>query len=195
MFVRPPDSAGRSRSRRCDSDACVWTSAPCSRDRRGHRFEQLARARHGKPRRERGAQPAVGARRASAGESPGSRRSTRCGRLLQPRRHRRRPTSIMHLPIVARMPLSATASNTASVSCTVSIVSTVVVPLESSSVVASRAAARSDAGVCAASIGQMRVRSQSISAQIVGVAAEQRLAEMNVGLDEARAGRSRRARR
>ena len=71
----------------------------------------------------------------------------------------------MHLPIVARRPLSATASNTTSVSCTVSIVSTEVVPLQSSSVVASRAAARSDAGVCAASIGQTRVRSQSISAR------------------------------
>ena len=69
----------------------------------------------------------------------------------------------MHLPIVARMPLAATASNTASVSCTVSIVSTAVVPLESSSVVASCAAARSVAGVCAASIGQMRVRSHCIS--------------------------------
>ena len=69
----------------------------------------------------------------------------------------------MHLPIVARSPLSATASNTASVSCTVSIVNTAVVPLDSSSSAASRAAARSDAGVCAASIGQTRLRSQSIS--------------------------------
>ena len=55
--------------------------------------------------------------------------------------------SIMHLPIVARRPLSATASNTTSVSCTVSIVNTVVVPLHSSSVVARRAAMRSDSGV------------------------------------------------
>ena len=69
----------------------------------------------------------------------------------------------MHLPIVARSPLSATASNTASVSCTVSIVSTEVVPLQSSSVAASRAAARRLCGVCAASIGQTRRRSQSIS--------------------------------
>jgi hypothetical protein len=73
--------------------------------------------------------------------------------------------SIMHLPIVARRPISSTASNTASVSCTVSIVSTVVVPLHSSSVAASRAAARSEAGVCAASIGQTRDRSQSIRAR------------------------------
>ncbi len=93
--------------------------------------------------------------------------------------------SIMHLPIVARSPLSATASNTTSVSCTVSIVSTDVVPLHSSSVVASRAAARSDSGVCAASIGHTRDRSQSISAQIVGVTAEERLTQMHVRLDQA----------
>ena len=69
----------------------------------------------------------------------------------------------MHLPMVARSPLSATASNTTSVSCTVSIVRTAVVPLVRSSVVASRAAARSDSGECAASIGHTRSRSQSIS--------------------------------
>jgi hypothetical protein len=51
------------------------------------------------------------------------------------------------------------------VSCTVSIVRTVVVPLDRSSVVASRAAARSVSAVCAASIGHTRVRSQSISAR------------------------------
>ena len=43
------------------------------------------------------------------------------------------------------------------------MVSTVVVPLDSSSVVASVAAIFSVAGVCAASIGHTRVRSQSIS--------------------------------
>ena len=69
----------------------------------------------------------------------------------------------MHLPIVARSPLSATLSNTTSVSWTVSIVSTAVVPLASSSVVARRVAARSVAGECAASIGHTRVRSHSIS--------------------------------
>ena len=71
-------------------------------------------------------------------------------------------SSIRHLPSVARMPVAAVASMTASVSCTVSIVRIDVVPLRSSSRQASRAAARSEAGVCAASIGQMRVRSQSI---------------------------------
>ena len=86
--------------------------------------------------------------------------------------------------MTARSPVAATASNTASVSCTVSIVSTVVVPLESSSQAARRADARSDAGVCAASIGQMRGRSQSMQREIVGEPAEQRLAEVDVGLDE-----------
>ncbi len=71
-------------------------------------------------------------------------------------------SSIRHLPSVARMPVAAVASITASVSCTVSIVRIDVVPLRSSSRHARRAAARSEAGVCAASIGQMRVRSQSI---------------------------------
>ena len=69
----------------------------------------------------------------------------------------------MHLPIVARRPLAAISSKTTSVSCTVSIVSTVVVPLDSSSAAASRAAARSVLAVCAASIGQTRVRSQAIN--------------------------------
>ena len=69
----------------------------------------------------------------------------------------------MHLPMVARMPLAATVSNTTSVSCTVSIVNTVVVPLDSNSVVARRVAARRVSGRCAASMGQTRVRSQSIS--------------------------------
>ena len=71
--------------------------------------------------------------------------------------------SIMHFPTVARMPLAASVSNTTSVSCTVSIVSTVVVPERSSSAAARRVAARSVAGVCAASSGQTRRRSQSSS--------------------------------
>ena len=69
----------------------------------------------------------------------------------------------MHLPTVARSPVSASASNTTSVSCTVSIVRTQVVPVRSSSAAASRAEARSVAGVCAASIGHTRRRSQSSS--------------------------------
>ena len=73
--------------------------------------------------------------------------------------------SIMHFPTTARSPVDSRASKTASVSCTVSIVSTVVVPLISSSEAACRAAAASDAGVCAASIGHTRVFSQSSSAR------------------------------
>ena len=92
----------------------------------------------------------------------------------------------MHLPIVARSPLSATASNTTSVSCTVSIVSTAVVPLARSSVVASRAAARSVAGRVRG-FHRPHAGAQPVhQRQIVGVAAEQRLAEVDVRLDEPR---------
>ena len=57
------------------------------------------------------------------------------------------------------------AANTESVSCAVSIVSTVVVPLISNSESACRAAAARDAGVCAASMGHTRVLDQSSSAR------------------------------
>ena len=73
------------------------------------------------------------------------------------------PSSIRHLPTVARMPVGAMASSTASVSCTVSIVSTVVVPVRSSSWTASRVEAASVAGVCAASSGHTRCLSHSSS--------------------------------
>jgi hypothetical protein len=71
--------------------------------------------------------------------------------------------SIMHLPTHARSPSGASVSNTTSVSCTLSIVSTDVVPDSSSSAAASRTDARSVAGVCAASIGQIRRFSHSSS--------------------------------
>ena len=183
-MVRPPDSSRTIAISSRDSDACVCTSALLLGRQAGDGFEQFARARHGEARRERGAQPSVGGAVPALAERQ-ALVDRRARRLLQARRHLAR-RSIMHLPIVARMPLSATASNTASVSCTVSIVSTAVVPLASSSVVASRAAARSVAGVCAASIGQTRVAQPVHQRQIVGVAAEERLAEMDVGLDEAR---------
>jgi hypothetical protein len=70
--------------------------------------------------------------------------------------------SIRLLAIVARIPVADVASITASVPWTVSIVRTDVVPLCSSSRQARRADARSEAGVCAASIGQILVRSHSI---------------------------------
>ena len=100
-------------------------------------------------------------------------------------RHLRRSASIMHLPTIARRPVSASASNTTSVSCTVSIVSTVVVPESSSSAAASRAGGAQR---------RRRVRRfhrpdaalQPVEQRhVVGVAAEQRLAEMDVRLDEA----------
>ena len=71
--------------------------------------------------------------------------------------------SIMHLPTTARMPVPASVSNTTSVSCTVSIVSAVVVPESSNSLAASRAEARSVAGLWAASIGHTRFVSHSSS--------------------------------
>ena len=95
------------------------------------------------------------------------------------------PSSIRHLPTVARMPVGAMASSTASVSCTVSIVSTVVVPVRSSSWTASRAEA-----------AQRRRRVRRFERphallepleqrQVVGQAPEQGLAQVDVGLDEA----------
>ena len=94
--------------------------------------------------------------------------------------------SIRHLPTVARRPLAASVSSTTSVPCTVSIVSTQVVPVRSSSCTASRVLTRSDASSCAASIGHTRWRSQASSAQIVGGTAEERLAEVDMRLHEAR---------
>ena len=71
----------------------------------------------------------------------------------------------MHLPTTARSPMGSRAAKTESVSCTVSMVSTVVVPLISNSDAACLAAAARDAGVCAASIGHTRVFSQSSNAR------------------------------
>ena len=133
-------------------------------------------------------------RRPSASSARGSRRSTGASAPAAAPAPRR-SESIMHLPTMARSPVSASVSNTTSVSCTVSIVRTEVVPVRSSSAAASRAEARSVAG---------RVRRfhrpdappQPVEQRhVVGEAAEQRLAEMDVRLDEARAGGRRRRRR
>ena len=75
------------------------------------------------------------------------------------------PLSIMHLPTVARNPVSSTTRRTSSVKRTVSIVRAHVVPPLMSSATPSWAEARIDSGVCAASIGQTRFFSQSISAR------------------------------
>ena len=177
--------AGRCAISSRDSDACVCTSAPCSSRQAGDRLEQLARARDREARRERRAQPAVARRRASAcamREALVDRRAASAP-AAAPAPRRRRPSCTCRSSRAGRS--RPTASNTASVSCTVSIVSTVVVPLAAARSAASRAAARSDAGVCAASIGQTRVPQPVHQRQVVGVAAEERLAEVDVRLDEA----------
>ena len=58
-------------------------------------------------------------------------------------------------------------------------------PESSSSAAARRVDARSVAGVCAASIGQTRRLQPLEQRHVVGIAAEERLAEVDVGLDEA----------
>jgi hypothetical protein len=69
----------------------------------------------------------------------------------------------MHLPTVARNPDSSTARKASRVWLTVSIVSAQVVPPLIISAMPRRADARTDAAVCAASIGQTRRLSQSMS--------------------------------
>ena len=162
MLDRPPEMSRTIAISSRDSDACVWTMVRVS-------AERLATA-SSRSREHDTANRGANAARSLPSAAPFHRsRSPRLSSIDACAVSRSRAgvpsaaASIMHLPMVARMPLSATASNTASVSCTVSIVSTVVVPLDRSSVVARRTAARSDAGVCAASISHTRVRSQSIS--------------------------------
>ena len=113
-----------------DSDACVCTSAPCSADRLRHGFEQLARARDGEPRRERGAQPAVGRAVPALADARRSRRST--PRVCSCSRGGTVGVGVHHAladrrahAALGRRPRTPT-----SVSCTVSIVSTAVVPLQ-----------------------------------------------------------------
>ena len=161
MFDTPPDSCRTIAISSRDSEACVCTSVWCASDR-------LATA-SSSAREHETAKRGANAARSRPPAAPSHRLPSAtlssidafvCSRI---RAGTSSPESIMHLPMVARMPASAAASNTTSVSCTVSIVSTVVVPQASSSAMPIRAAARSVEGVCAASIGQMRVRSQSIS--------------------------------
>ena len=130
MFVSAAGQlAGRSRSRRAIPTRACARARRARRDRRGDRFEQLARARHGEARRERGAQPAVRRRRASACGCATLSSIDALRLFLQPRRHlrRRSPSCTCRSSRAGRS--RPTASNTTSVSCTVSIVSTAVVPL------------------------------------------------------------------
>ncbi len=127
LFIPPVSCLTMAISSR-DSDAWVCTSMPCSPESDRHRFEQRARARHGEARRERGAEPSVRARRSSADGSRGFRRSTPAVRSC---RRAGTAASRVHHALADRRRADRSrraASNTTSVSCTVSIVSTVVVP-------------------------------------------------------------------
>ena len=160
-FVMPPEIFLTMAISSRDSEACVCTSACCSSDR----LPTASSSSREHDTANRGANAAC--RRPFSAPCQCLRIATLSSSDDRVASLRRLGTSasesIMHLPIVARRPLSATASNTTSVSCTVSIVRTAVVPLDRSSVAASRAAARRVVGVCAASMGRIRVRSQSIS--------------------------------
>ena len=154
---------------------------------RRDRLEQLARARHGESRREGRAQPAVGGAVPAPLQRQRSRRSTPASaRAGVAARASSLPSPSCTCRPSPSCPLAASVSNTTSVSCTVSIVSAVVVPERSSSAAASRVAARSVDGVCAASSGQTRRRSQSSSGMSSAKRSEERLAQMDVRLHEAR---------
>ena len=147
-------------------------------------FEQLARARHREARRERGAQPAVGRARATAAPAPTLSSMRRAASFEQPRR---RPVGVVHHALADHR---AQPGRRQRLEHRIGVVHRLHRQhggraAAQQFAAASRAAAPASAGVCAASIGQMRVLSQSSSAQVVGVAAEQRLAQMDVGLDEA----------
>ena len=183
-FDSPPDSRRTtSTSSAIPTHACGRARSSATRECR-HRLEQLARARDGEARRERGAQPAVG--RAVPALLEREALVDRARRLLaQPRRHLAQPRPSCICRRSRACPISASASNTTSVSCTVSIVRTVVVPESSSSAAASR-------GGGAQRRGRVRrfqrpdARPQPLEQRhVVGEAAKQRLAEMDVRLDEA----------
>ena len=122
--------------------------------------------------------------RASAARAPGFRRSDACVRSSS-RAGTAGSASIMHLPTTARSPVGSSASNTASVSCTVSIVRT------------RGGAAQQQFGGGERRGGRERsrrvrrlhrpdARAQPVEQrQVVGIAAEQRLAQMDVRLHEA----------
>ena len=151
----------------------------------GDRLEQLARARHGEPRRERGAQPAVGARRASACAS--ARLSSIDALRLLPAAAPApsASASIMHLPIVARMPaLGRGFEHRIGVVHRLHRQHGGRAARAAARSAASRAAARS-VPACARLPSARRACAAIQQRQIVGVAAEQRLAEMDVRLDEA----------
>ena len=183
MLPRPPDIRCTMAISSRDSDACVCTSAVLV-GRQARRPLRAARA--STTRRTAARTPRAGGRsprRATARESPRSRRSRRASLpAAASGPARRSPSCTCRSSRAGRS--RPTASNTASVSCTVSIVSTVVVPLASSSVVARRAAAR-ERGRRVRGLHRPDAPPQPVhQRQIVGVAAEERLAEVDVRLDE-----------
>ena len=91
----------------------------------------------------------------------------------------------MHLPTVARSPIAASVSNTTSVSCTVSIVSTVVVPVQQQ-LRGGEARRRAQRRWRVRGLHRPDAPPQPLEQRhVVGEAAEERLAEMDVRLDEA----------
>ena len=94
--------------------------------------------------------------------------------------------SIIALPIVARMPLRSAAPKIASVWRTVPMSRIAVVPPSKSSAHASSADAASAGSSSAPSYGQITSRSQSHQLEIVGAAAREGLARVDVRLHEPR---------
>jgi hypothetical protein len=169
MLSMPVSRRTRAIFARC-SDAWVWTSNPCA--------AEAAAVASSRSRVHDSANRGASAARSRPPAAPCQRRwsasdlvDAGSGGLKQPARHAS-PLFIRHLPIVARRCVDVSASNTASVSWTVSIVNAVVVPPSRSSAAASRAEAARVAASCAASIGQIAIAQPREQRQIVGSSRE-----------------------
>ena len=174
----------RARPRRGSPTRACGPAVRCSTRQRGHRLEQLLRARHRKARRERGAQAAVGA----AVPAPGHRQAL-VDRLLRLARadgaapRHRRPSCICRRPPSAPWapaprtphPYRARSPSSARWSC----------PLQQLGRGQLRGGAERRGRV--RRLHRPDPRAQPVEQrEIVGVAAKQRLTEMDVGLDEPR---------
>ena len=161
--VRPPDSCRTIAISSRDSDACVCTSASlldptgCATASSSSREHETANRGANAARSRPFAAPSHRARIARLSSIDAASSScSRCGTSRVEVHHAladRRPHPALRRPLRTRHRCRAPSPSSAPRSCRST----------SSSVVASRAAARSVSGVCAASIGQTRVRSQSIS--------------------------------
>ena len=161
-FPMPAIARTTSISSRC-SAACVCTSMSCVAETAAvassrSRVQETAKRGASATRMRPSAAPCQARWRASASSIAGPTGCLRRGGAAA-------SLSIRHLPTVARRPLAASASSTTSVPCTVSIVSTLVVPVRRSSCTARRALIRKEVSSWAASIGQMRCRNQARSAR------------------------------